>query len=73
MILQQTHQSEGPRLTLGGRTRRSFDAKQTSHAEYHFGAQHHLCALPGGGSGAARRAAGRNSSSDVPASNEAPQ
>lgn len=88
MILQQTHQNEGPRPTLGGRTQRSFDGRQVSHSNPPFGAQHHTCALPShqrcaknsrhacgvtGGSGAARRAAGRNSTSEAPVSDEAPQ
>ncbi|QFT80582.1 hypothetical protein FIU89_08160 [Roseovarius sp. THAF27] len=73
MILQQTHQSEGPRPTLGGRTQRSFDGRQVSRAKHPFGAQHHPRALPGGGSGAARRAAGRNSSSEAPVFDEAPK
>jgi hypothetical protein len=73
MILQQTHQNKGPRPTLGGRTQRSFDGRHVSRAKQPFGAQHQQCALPGGGSGAARRAAGRNSLSEAPAFDEAPR
>lgn len=73
MILQQTDQSEGLRPTLGGRTQRCFDGRQVSRAKHPFGAQHGQCALPGGGSGAARRAAGRNGSSEAPVFDEAPQ
>ncbi len=59
--LQQT---KGSRPTLGGRSHRCFVACYVSQANLLFGSRHQQCALPGGGSGAARGAPGRNSFSE---------
>ena len=54
-------QIKGPRPTLGGRLQLFSSFLCVSQAEHSFIAYGRPCALPGGGSGAARGAPGRNS------------